>query len=216
MDALLRRNTVITAVLLLCTPWVCLGCGDFDREFGGGGSDKSGSLFNVESIEPIYFENPTRQVDVFQNAFCSGDPEDPDPEDFTDHFANVIFSNRPLPNSEEQTASTIYLTRYEVSYQPLTQGSPVLTPFTVTTIDDYVGILPCDVGAVCEGEMITGVEFVPVRLKNELAQFILDTGISQLEYNIRYVFFGENDYGYDVSADGATYFLASNYDNCSN
>jgi hypothetical protein len=205
--------------LFLSVPLFGLGCGDFSAD----GSDKSGSLFNVEYIDPTYFEESTRQVDVALNPNCSNDAEAPDPEPFSDHFADVTFTNRALNNSLE-TPPTIYLDEYEVWYEPLTLGSPPLPRITVTPIRDHAGIDPCDPGSQCSGETLSQIQFVPVEHKGDLydslygpggtCDFLTGAGICQLEYNIYYRFFGTNDYGYEVSADGSTNFYAANYDNC--
>jgi hypothetical protein len=211
MYGLLSMNRWKGFTPLLLVPLICFACGDLDSP----GTEDSGSLFDIEGIDPTYFDDSTRQVDVFRSD-CAGPDEDPDPEPYTDHLADVTFTNRPLPNSEEQTSSTIHLDSFQVWYEAVTQGSPPLNSFAVTDINDGNGIQPCDPGADCQGETISQIEFVPVRLKDVLAQYITDSGIFQLEYNIRYRFFGHNDFGYDVSADGATFFYASNYDNCGN
>ena len=221
MYGLLCRNTFKGMVLFLCVPWVLLGCGDFDREFGAGGSDKSGSLFNIEEIDPTYFDESTRQVDVARSV-CSTDDE-PDPEPYTDHFADVTLSNRPQNNSEEQSASTIYVRSYQLRYEGVTQGSPPLPSSNVIQIGESVGLEPCDPGSDCQGETISQIEFVPVREKSVLYEYLYGvngtcnqvTGEGcQLQYNIYYTFFGVNDFGYDVTANGVTSFYASNYDNC--
>jgi hypothetical protein len=191
------------------------GCGDFDRE-GAGGTDKSGSLLNVETITPMYFDEPTNQVDVVLDN-CAEDPvNDPlDPEPYTDHYAEIALTNRPLNNSEEQTASWVYLTRYRIYYTPVTQGTDIFLSSNLIEITESVGIEPCDPGASCQAETFMA-EFVPVREKEELYQQLLNNpALNQLQYNVHYIFYGENDFGYDVSADGYTNFYATNYDNCS-
>ena len=213
MCGLLSRNTIIGFALFLSVPLFGFGCGNFDQGLGGGGADKSGSLFNVEYIDPTYFEDSTRQVDVFLNPNCSNDPDEPDPEPYSDHFADVTFTNRPLNNSLE-TPPTIYLYEYWIWYTPLTQGSPPLDSFTVMGVGDQGGIEGCDPGSQCAGETLSQIQFVPVREKEVLAGYILSTGIFQLEYNIHYRFFGRNVFGYEVSAEAITNFYASNYDNC--
>jgi hypothetical protein len=212
MCGLPSRNTWKGFVLLLFVPVICFGCGDVDTP----GADKSGSIFTIKEIDPVYFDESTRQVDVVLDN-CADDPlTDPfDPEPFSDHFADITFANQPLPNSDVQTASPIDLQEYEVWYVPVTQGSPPLEPFIVRNINDGNGIDPCDPDSDCPGETITQMEFVPVRVKDVLRQYIEQTGIFQLQYNIHYRFFGVNiPYGYGVSAEGSTNFYAADYDNC--
>jgi hypothetical protein len=204
-------------VLFFCVPWIVLGCGDFDREFGAGGTDKSGSLLNVESISPTYFSETTDgpgQVDVVQGN-CATDPLDPiDPEPYSDHFAEVAMTNRPLPNAQVQTASWIYLTRYEIFYTASTQGTGPLLSANVIPVTQTVGIEPCEVGGSCQ-ETSFIAQFVPITEKEELYDYLLDNpAIDQLEYNVHYIFYGENDFGEQVSADGFSSFYAGNYNNC--
>ncbi len=215
MCRLLCRNVLKGKgwVLLLLVPWVVLGCGDFDREFGAGGPDKSGSLLNVENVEPNYFDENTNQVDILQDN-CAAAGEEPDPEPYTDHYAVISLTNRPLPNSEEQTASWLYLTRYEIHYTAVTQGTNIFLSSNVIPITESVGIEPCEPGATCQETSFTA-EFVPVREKAELYQQLLDNPtLIQLQYNVHYVVYGENDFGEKVSADGFTNFYATDYDNC--
>lgn len=222
MCGLPSRNTRKGFALLIFLPLICLGCGDFEAP----GSDKSGSIFSVEDIDPVYFAESTRQVDVRMDN-CADDPlTDPyDPEPFSDHFADVTLSNRPLNNSDEQTASTVYVQSYELWYEPLTVGAPPLPPFPRKAIGDYVGIEPCEPASDCQGETLGQIEFVPWDRKNVLNGYLYGPSGScdvltgqgcQLEYNIYYRFYGENDFGYGVRADGVTNFYASDYDNCGN
>lgn len=213
MYGLLCRNGYKGMVLFFCVPWVLLGCGDFDRDYGTSGADDSGSLFNIEYIDPTYNEESVRQVDVFP-SLC-GDLENPDWEFYSDHFADVTLSNRPLNNHTEQTASTIYVLSYEVRYQPYAQGSPSLPTINGTTIGRYVGIAPCAPGADCEGETIPGLEFVPIERKSILRDWLIDNPeVDQLKYNIFYTFFGENDFGFEVTAEGSDFFYAGAYNYC--
>jgi len=213
MHGLLCKNTFKGIILFFCVPWVLLGCGDFDREFGAGGSDKSGSLLNVEEVDPTYFDESTNQVDVVQ-VNCAAPGEDPEPEPFTDHYAEISVTNRPLSNADEQTASTIYLIRYEIHYTAVTQGSPPLLSSNVNPISESIGLEPCQPGSACQEESFIA-EMVPVREKAVLNQFLQDNPtVFQLQYNVHYVVFGENDFGEPVSADGFTNFYAANYDNC--
>jgi len=215
MYGLLCKTTFKRMVLFFCVPWVFLGCGDFDREFGAGGVDDSGSLLNVEEVDPTYFDESTNQVDVVQ-VNCAAPGEDPEPEPFTDHYAEISVTNRPLSNADEQTASTIYLIRYEIHYTAVSQGSPPLLSSNVNRISESIGLEPCIPGSDCQGETISQIEFVPYRLKEGVLgpYLVLHPGILQLEYNIHYRFFGVNDYGYRVSAESSTNFYATNYDNC--
>jgi len=214
MYRLLCKNTFSGMVLFLCVPWVLVGCGNFDRDYGTSGADDSGSLFNIEDIDPTYQDESVRQVDVFQDN-CAALGEEPDPEFYSDHFADVTLSNRPLDNSTRQTASTIYVLSYEVRYQPYALGSPALPTINVNPIGQYVGIAPCAPAGSCEGETITGLEFVPIERKAILRDYLIaHPEVVELKYNVFYTFYGENDYGFEVTAEGSDFFYAANYDYC--
>ena len=200
MFGLLRRNTVSGSALLLIIPFLALECGSLD------GAD-SGSLLNIEKIEPTYFSESTNQVDVIRDL-CEGDP--PKPEPYTDHYAVVAFTNRSLPNAQEMTASMVYLAEYDIRYTPATQGTPALPSLLSLPITETVGIQPCEPGrASCPQTEFT-VELVPVRQKAVLAGSL--TG--QLQYNVHYKFYGSNDFGERVSSEGSTFIYVSNYDFC--
>jgi hypothetical protein len=218
MCRLLCKNTFSGVVLFLCVPWVLIGCGSFDAP----GADDSGSLFNIEQIDPTYFDESTRQVDVVRSLCTTGD-EEADPEPYSDHFADVTLTNRPLDNSAVKTGTTIYVDSYQVRYEPVTQGSPALPSSNVILTGDIYGLEQCAPGGSCEGETLSQIEFVPVREKEVLYDYLYGVGgtcnglpgeVCQLKYNIYYTFFGVNDYGYEVTAHGGTFFYASNYDNC--
>lgn len=213
MFGLLCRSRWRGFALLFSVPLVVLGCGDFDRE-GADGTDDSGSRLVVEYIDPIYFDESTNQVDVIQDN-CAAPGEDPDPEPFSDHYAIVSITNRALNNATQQTASTVHLYSYELSYTPSTQGTPPLASFNVFAITESVAIDPCDPGSASCPEAEFTVKLVPIREKNILRGYLIaDPSILQLEYNAHFVFFGENVFGEPVSVDGGSWFLALDYNNC--
>ena len=217
MYGLLCRNAFKGMLLFFCVPWVLLGCGDFDREYGAGGIDDSGSVLNVEWIAPTYLEESTdgpAQVDIFRDN-CEDDPaEPPDPEPYSDHFAEIAMTNRSLPNSPEQTNTYVYLDRYEMRYSPVTQGTGPLLTFIVNLPRQTVGIDPCAPGGTCQETSFIAT-YVPVRIKDQMYQFLqANPTMFQLHYNVHYIFRGQNDFGFDVYADGFSTFYATNYDHC--
>jgi hypothetical protein len=114
-----------------------------------------------------------------------------------------------------QTCFTIDELSYEIWYQPITQGAPDLPSSGVIPIEGPVSIEPCEPGGACPGETISEIEFVSMATKQLLEDFLAaNPSVTQLEYNIFYRFFGENGLGEGVSADGATFFYAANYDHC--
>jgi len=213
MYGLLCKNTLKGMVLLFCVPWLLLGCGDFDKQYGAGGAADSGSLLNVERVIPNYFDEETNQVDVVQDN-CAAPGDDPEPEDFSDTYAEIKMTNRPLPNATGKPPR-IYLTSYEIHFTPGTQGTAPLLSFSEVPITETVGIEGCEPDSSCP-EVSFMAKFVPLREKQVLYQYLVDNpAVYQLEYNVHYIFYGENDFGYPVSADGFSYFYALDYNNCS-
>ncbi len=208
--SLYRAHGRGAVALIFSVSLMLLGCGDLDREHAGG-TDDSGSLLNVEDIDPVYFDQVTDQVDIIRDN-CETDPtKPPKPEDFTDHYADVMVTNRPLPNHEDQTASWVYLESYTLQYTPVSSGAPALAPLNRVPLGQTVGIPPCEPGGgSCTGTTFR-VMFVPVALKADLASAY--TG-NQFQYNVHYTFYGENDFGEDVSAEAFSSFVADDYDNC--
>ncbi len=188
------------------------GCGDIEEQ--------AGSLFYVNSISGSYQEGTlTNQVDVIFISDCDGDPETSDPEFYSDHFTEAVLINRPLPNAEEQTASTVYISSYIIYYTPLdtvTVDYPLPSPVVIDVIDTQ-GIPPCNPGDECTGTIMDQLYFVPIETKATLRGFWQDAvldGHEQLAYNCRYRFTGENDFGEPIAAEAQYNFLVSSYDYC--
>jgi hypothetical protein len=183
------------------------GCGDID----GGGSDKSGSLFSVGNIASWYLELATEnQVDIVQDL-CT----DLTAEPFSDHFAKVELFNKPLPNTTEQTATTIHLTSYQIRYSP---QSPQASALGTLLLDDTSQIPPCVPGAACSATEIT-VMWMNLATKADLKAFYDNNGLSyltQFTYSLEYTFFGNNEFGEPVSAKKSTSFVVTDYDHCGN
>ena len=190
------------------------GCGDV--------AEQGGSLFYVNTINGTYQEGMlTNQVDVVFTTDCDGDPTTDDPEFYSDNFTEVNLINRPLPNSKEQTASTVYIRSYEITYTPLTTPTtpyPLPSPIVVQ-VTDTQGIPPCEPDETCTGVTMTQLYFVPLATKTTLNGFYMDADPlhvpgEQLAYNCRYRFFGENDFGDPVTAEAQYNFYVDNYNFC--
>ena len=213
MFGLLRKSRWKDFAMLFSVPLVVLGCGDFDR-LGTDGFDDSGSRLIVEHMWPDYFEETTNQVDIIQDN-CAAAGETPDPEPYTDHYTVVVMTNRALNNATQQTASTVHLYYYDLHYIPATVGTPGLPSLLARPITDSVAIDPCEPGSASCPEVEFTVELVPVRQKAVLAGYLLaNPTILQLQYNVDYFIWGQNDFGEEVSVHGYTWFYATNYNNC--
>lgn len=204
----------ITGGALFLAALFLFGCGDI--------TEQGGSIFYVNTISGVYKDGDlTNQVDLEPGTCDPGPP--PEPEFFSDHFTEVEFINRPLPNAEEQTASVIYIRRYVITYTPLDQNTstcPLPSP-VIQQVNDTQGIPPCALDEACTGTTMTQLYFMPVRTKFLINDLQLGPGTcwdgtvgDQLAYNVQYQFFGENDFGETVTAVADYNFLADNYNNC--
>jgi hypothetical protein len=150
----------------------------------------------------------TNQVDVVYNTDCDGDPGTIDPEFFSDHFALADFRNTG--------SSNIFLTRYEVHYSPLdtvTAPYPIPSPVIIDLVDPFL-IPLCEYDDKCPTTRMDQLYFVPIETKALLRSFWEDSGYSQLFYDCRYVFMGENELGEPISAEAQFYFYVADYDYC--
>jgi hypothetical protein len=219
------RNFPAQGVRFLCFSvpafWILAGCGSLPN-------DSSGSIFTVMGINGYYEDSgtTTNQVDVVQ-SIC--DAETGDYEFFSDHYVAVDFLNRHLPNrnsslgtvgseAEQYTASVIYLKSYEIRYTPgdnVTAPYPLPSPLVID-VTQTIAIPPCSPGTpgqTCPATTMNQGYFVPVATKNILRDYFIEAG-EQLQYDVDYIFYGENDFGVPVSATGHYNFYAANYDYC--
>ena len=199
------------AQVLLVTTLLLMSCGSLSDQ-----SSSSGSMFTVASINGTYIDGLiTNQVDIEQ-VNCTTDPEkEPELEYYSDHFAEVGFVNRPLPNHADQTASAVYLKQYSIRYLPntvLTANYPLPTQH-ITNVLQEVWIPPCLPETPCSPTVISGLDFVSIDLKSLLRSFFIEAG-NQLSYNAVYAFELENDFGEKISVTGQLYFYVANYDYC--
>ena len=182
------------------------GCGDIT-----GTDDESGSILNA-MITPTYFEEFTKQVDALMDL-CETEGEDPQVEKFTDHLATIVFTNRPWPNGEDQTASTVYLERYTITYAAARSGLPNLdaTEFALQSTLEIPACLPDE--EPCAGTSYDGFTFVDIGTKDEYLAKGGDPFV-QGRYNVVYTFYGHNIFGKEVSFKGSSDFVILDYDYC--
>lgn len=220
---------------------VSCGSGDdaSDAAFACGGVDESGICLEVTLIDPFNIDSEfTSDVDVNFVADCDGDGTADDPEDFTEHFADVTFSAFPI-SGNPVAASVVRVTGVQVVF---TQNT---TDPLVTCTNPTAASAPC--GAVPgPGPLITTLttpvnvvipvgtsvtETVPLMnfqrkddytpssgaaAFNIFADGPFDTNgdVAYLSYNVRYFFTGEDEFGNSVDATGATEVTIGAYNNC--
>lgn len=206
------RMAALLGVLLLGMA-VTVGCGDVP-----GDTEDTGSILKVESVSGLYLGKLTNQVDTTK-GICDGSEEDDiEYEDFSDHFGQVEVTNRPLPNTDEQTASPVYIRSYTVSFVPIDHAGvtpPPLEPYRAIPLIDTRGIQPCPPNSTsCAPTKYAPLKFVDIAKKQEYLTrggAVIDKPAS---YNIRYTFKGENIFGEEFTFGGGTNFTIFNYDYC--
>jgi len=136
-------HTALLGVLLVGVA-LTVGCGDIP-----GDADDTGSIMNVELITGWEDQEDKNTVDVVPGTCESGEGQTK-PEPFYDHLARVEITNRPLPNTDQQTASPVYIKSYTLTYQPIdnTINGPLpdLLGYVDIPIQDTQGIAPCNPG----------------------------------------------------------------------
>ena len=129
---------------------------------GCGGEGSTVSCLEVDTITPQdSANNVSSNVDAFRNEECLDDEGNPtDPEPFTDHNADITFSNSTFPGADE--SFDIRLVRFAVSYRlndcpTVASECPALTGFSA----GQSLLIPA-------GSTVTGTfPFVPLRVKRQ-------------------------------------------------
>ena len=202
-------SSIKTLALLSLLALALGGCGDVLGEVpGGSDSVSSGSIVSVELITGEYDEETGNQVDISRNV---GGCDDGSTEFYSDHYGKVTITNRALPNSLVQTASTVYMREYDIEYIPVSYNAPAVPSRNLIPLTESVGITPCAAASTtCEG-VTYRVEYVSIGQKDVIAAGYIG---EQFTYNIHYIFRGVNDFGFTVSAEGYSTFYAADYDFC--
>jgi hypothetical protein len=195
------------------TVFLAAGCGSVDSI----NPEDSGSVFTAGNVVSSYLGKDTEnQVDIHQDMCTKG------AEPFSDHFGKVPLSNKPWPNHEEQTASTVYLTNYRIDYTRLDADAPDLPS---VTLNKSATILPCDPDTDCSTEVT--LIYMPVATKQIIEAYYCPSfnpdgtcatphlpWTAQRTYDLLYTINGVNEYGEAVSAITSSEFLVSDYDLC--
>ena len=126
------KRTIVVGLCATVALGLLLGCdADVSDNCGGAGNDVS--CLDITSIEPVDSSStPTSNVDAVRDV-CSADGT---AEPFTDHHANITFSNTNF-SADTQSTLSITITDYSVTYTlndcPLhAAGCPALTGFSVS------------------------------------------------------------------------------------
>jgi hypothetical protein len=196
-------HTALLGVLLVGVA-LTVGCGDIP-----GDADDTGSIMKA-IVTPYYQEGKdTDQVDVVRGTCKDKD------EYYSDHFAKIGFINQALPNSHEETGTSVRVRSYRIKYEAVSpQDAPDLDPVLDPPLMHNVVIPQCKAGTLdCTPTEYDRFTFVDVGKKTE---YVSKGGLSFgfCKYNIFYTFYGENDFGEDLTFGSSTSFNIGNYDYC--
>jgi len=216
-------------ICLILSPVLLISCNQVGSN-ACGGADNTGVCLAAVSIAPTYLGGNTLDVDIYQDI-CPPIPPGT-AEVFTDHAATVTLSASLIGNAPTNV-TRIRLTRYTISYT-LNPGSdkpalgPPLPPFqssnfaTGQTIDIPVG-----------GTTIIDLTLFDLQHKEDFLcnptiggdpdSYMCPIGggafgadntpdfTNHPSYTAHYTFFGEDDYGNEVWATGATEIKIGHY-----
>ena len=197
-------HTALLGVLLVGVA-LTVGCGDIP-----GDADDTGSIMKA-IVTPYYQEDQeTKQVDVFR-AKCDNGKD----EYYSDHLAKIGFINQALPNSEEETGTSVTVHSYRIKYEAVSpQDAPDLDPVLDPPLMHSVVIPQCKAGTLdCTPTEYDRFTFVDVGKKTEYVSKG-GLGFEQTTYNIFYTFYGENDFGEELTFGSSSNFVMGNYDYC--
>ncbi len=236
---LARLKATIKGLFLALGVAGLASCGSGDEAGGGGscgGADESGICLQVVLIEPHHLDEEfTTDVDVNFVADCDGDPLTDDPEPFTEHFADVTFS-ASLVSGNPVAARFVQVTNMTVTFTQNTTDPPVTCPLPAPFGPNCNAVAgagpailqlttPIDV-TIPVGTSVTQIlPMVNFQRKNDYTPAFGDdilTGgpfdpggnVAYLSFHVRFVFTGEDEFGNDVDATGATEITFGAYSAC--
>ena len=193
----------------------CAAPGGESTAEGCGGLEASVSCLDIVQIAPTYLDSPTSNVDAFPSTCrdpVSGDVTGVEP--FTDHAAEITFTNTPFPTASG--SFDIRILSFTVSYT-LNQcpaqaiGCPPLTGFTASST------LLVPAGEEGKSNSVTATfPFVPLRVKNEYAAAGGELFSAFLpSYTATYVFTAQTTrLNETITAQGSAEFTIGNFNNC--
>jgi len=211
-------------ICLILSPVLLISCNQVGSN-ACGGADNTGVCLGADSIAPTYNDGNTLNVDIYRDICEPGPP--PVDEIFTDHNATVTFSASLIGNAPTNV-TRIRLTRYTISYT-LNPGSdnpalgPAIPPFqasnfgTGETIDISVGGTTTIDLSLFDLQQKRDFVCTVDAPSDQCTQVFNGIGASFIDfpsYTAHYTFFGEDDYGNEVFATGATEIKIGHYDYC--
>lgn len=203
----MKATTVVKRILFLSLILLAItSCG----ESGCGGASDTGICLNVDSIVPTDIAGTdTSSIDMVWTTDCDGDTTTDDPEEFGSHSATVTISATLLSGATSPPAGTkVVITRYKVEFSvsPGYSGPSFSTMEYYTTINVTVG-----------GSTSATVNLMTEEMKKPYVPELGGTGSWTYDwpvYTVTYTFYGQDEYGNDVSASAFKEVTIGGFDNC--
>jgi hypothetical protein len=195
---------------------VFMGCaapGGESTAEGCGGLEASVSCLDIVQIAPTYLDSPTSNVDAFPDTCfdpVTGDVTGVEP--FTDHSAQITFTNTRFPTASGSFDFDIRILGFTVSYT-LNQcpaqaiGCPPVRGFTVA---ESTLLVPAG------GSVTATFPFVPLRTKAEYRAAGGELFSPFLpSYTVTYVFTAQTTrFNETITARGSAEFTIGAFNNC--
>jgi hypothetical protein len=202
-----KKRFLLTAccIFLALLFW---GCGD-----GGPGPPGSEGTADTGVILDIVINPETKSIDAFQEM-CSETTY----EDFTDQFAEAVFTARMINPTGTNETGILYIEKYTVEYRRSTDsiGAPPIESDT-----RYVTIeIPPLTSATPSSLTSAGVILFDLIRKDHYATDMLSgqytsAGFSYLNnYTAIYTFYGKNQFGTEFSVKATVDIQVGDFDNC--
>ncbi len=195
-------------LLLLLGLAACGGGGDTGAGGGGGcggGATVAGIVLCADSVAPKYNGTLTPSVDIVQGICTDGTPEP-----YFEHQATVTISARLATGATIPPVSpTVTITRYVIDY---TANPGVVGPTIRSTGDIFDTITVAVGGSTSRDVQLMGI--------NQKSQFLFDLGGagafdgSFRRYAVTYTFYGQDQFGNNLTARGFGQVEIGNFQNC--
>ncbi|OGI43484.1 MAG: hypothetical protein A2150_05185 [Candidatus Muproteobacteria bacterium RBG_16_64_11] len=195
-------------LMLLFGLAACGGGGDTGAGGGGGcggGAGVAGIVLCADSVAPKYNGVLTPSVDIVQNLCTDGTPEP-----YFDHQATVTITATLATGATIPPVSpTVTITRYVIDY---TANPGVVGP-TIQSTGNLFDTITVAVG----GSTSRDVQLMTTQQKE---RFLLDlAGAGAFDgifrsYAVTYTFYGQDQFGNNLTARGFGQVVIGNYQNC--
>ena len=208
-----KNRCFLFAVCCLLSTVFLWGCGGGSGSPGSKGTEDTGVEVDA-TITPLYLNENTYSVDVFQDICDPGPP--PEVEDFTDHSATLSMTARLInPNATFQ-AGTLYVEKYTVEFRRSADslGAPPIQ--TDTRYKTIVIPAPAGSGTTTVEDTVILVDLIRKdQYADDITSGRYNSGMAYLNnYTALYTFVGKNEYGEDFTFKAQTDFQIGWFSYC--